>query len=218
VGRNATTVAAPKQRKAKKKKVQSAIPGKKSTSVFHFDPALEVARPLAGYSANRNLGNFNNAGVMVVVSAPCYSPEFTACLAQYAEVAKTKTVSIIDEIGEQRLAWPELPDSKSADDVDMDEMIPHGDPPPVGTVFVHRTIKGKASGGTSKIQVPSFQEPAAAVTVVLRRTVNLGDANSAKVISGGTLPCYREEIEAAIAWLTDKAKKHLAGEVAELTT
>lgn len=205
-------------------RVPRSLPVKgKSTHIriFKFDPVSPVANATAGFSVSRNLGDFNNAGVMVVISMPCYPTEIVACRGDCSSFAKLAAQKLVDEMGRDRRGFPAAKTTKQrkhgVEEVDLEEAFPilagSGSSLPVGTVFVQRSVAGKETGASDKISVPTFATASASVTVILRRTINFGSGDNAKVVTGGTLPCYREEIACTIAWLVETAKRDLRTEI-----
>lgn len=187
-----------------------------------FVPGIPLASTLTGFGASRNLGDFNNAGVLVAVQSPCYTPEFGRSYAKYSKLTEDVAARVLEEMGRAGVNWPAITvvprdvGGKAKGEPDMEDLIPVTGPPPHGTVYTYRSLNAKEDGSSKKFPVPAFQTQAAAVTVALRRTKNMGDYNSAKVIVGGTLPCYREEIESAIHWLLEQARHSLRHEVRKL--
>lgn len=203
--------------------VRSTVPGRNgSVKAFIFDKDIPLASTLTGFGASRNLGDFNNGGVLVTLHAPCYTPEFARCFAKYARLAEETAAKVLGEMGKAGASWPDITvvprnaGGRSKGEPDMEDMIPVPSPPPQGTVYTWRSLNAKEDGSSKKFPAPAFATQAASVTVALRRTKNMGECNSAKVIVGGSLPCYREEIEQAIHWLLEQARYSLRHEVRKL--
>jgi len=89
-----------------------------------------------------------------------------------------------------------------------------------GLVVVSRTIKDKNGEHTDEkedyIEVGTFVTEPAIVTIKKGLTINLGDYESARIDVGVSLPCYKEEIPAALETATRVVEAYLMREKEEL--
>jgi hypothetical protein len=74
-------------------------------------------------------------------------------------------------------------------------------------------VEGKAEGEEEVIAVHRFVTEPARVQMDLGLTLNLGNYESARVAVSVTIPCYKEEMEAAYAfgsaWVKDRIQKEV---------
>lgn len=84
--------------------------------------------------------------------------------------------------------------------------------------FVTRQYKvgskeGLAQGGEEVIAVHRFATEPAKVEVSLGLTLNLGNFESARISVGVTVPCYKEETDAAYEWAKNWVSERTRREV-----
>lgn len=94
---------------------------------------------------------------------------------------------------------------------------PKGPQAKEATMFVRRTFpNGSEKEDRGPIEVSTFLSEPAYVTAKAKRTVNLGDYESMSIEVGVTYPCYPEEVDEGMEWVSAKIGSFLMNEVDEV--
>jgi hypothetical protein len=86
----------------------------------------------------------------------------------------------------------------------------------VGRQYSSAGNDGPMTAQDTELAVHSYETNPAQVSYELGATMNIGNFESVRVSVGVTVPCYREEIEAAYIWAKEFAEARLRLETAEV--
>lgn len=81
---------------------------------------------------------------------------------------------------------------------------------------VERQFQGKTEGTDVNLDIHTFVTEPAKVFMDLAVTINLGNYESAKISVGISVPCYKEEVDAAYDYAKNWISDRLQQEVAEV--